>query len=87
MVRIILTATALLAALPAAAQVDETAKAQLVSAIASAGCRVTPENNGGILAAAALTEEQAAAIVESMLTSGEAVPEGDVLVLKTGGCN
>ena len=87
MVRIILTAAALLGALPAAAQVDGSAKAQLVAAIASAGCQVTPENNGEILAAAGLTEEQAAGIVEEMLVAGEAVPEGDSLVLRTGGCN
>ena len=87
MVRIIITAAAVLAAVPAAAQVDEAAKARLITAIVAAGCSVTPDNNGAILSEAGLSEDEAAGIVEAMLEAEEAEAEDDVLVLKTGGCN
>ena len=86
MVRIIITAAALLAALPAAAQSGD-GKARLIGAIAAAGCTVTPDNNASVLASANLTEDEAAVIVGEMIAAGEAEPVNDTLVLKTGGCN
>lgn len=81
----LLVAALAMAALPALAQ-SAAEKDAMVKAIAAAGCRVTASNNAAILGASGLSEDAARAVVEALIASGEAVPEGGDLVLKTGGC-
>lgn len=74
-----------MAALPVLAQ-SAADKSAMVAAIAAAGCRVNAGNNAAILQTSGLSEDAARAVVEALIASGEAVPEGGDLVLKTGGC-
>lgn len=78
-------ALAFLAAGPATAQSEAEVDA-LVTAIAAGGCVVSETNEAEVLAASGLTEDAAAAVVMVLMTSGQAVPEGDDLRLVSGPC-
>lgn len=84
----LLVCAAVCAAAPAAqAQADfSNQRNRLVAAIEVAGCIVHDGNEAAILRAAGLTAAQGRVVVSYLMQTGEAVPFGDDLRLKTGAC-
>lgn len=86
-VRVLASAAVCAAASAAQAQADFTdQRNRLVAAIEAAGCFVNDRNEAAILRAAGLTAAQGSAVVSYLMQTGEAVPFGDDLRLKTGAC-
>lgn len=83
--RRLLLAVPLLWAMPALAQTDADV-AVLVQAIVDGGCLVTEANEAEILAASGLDEETAGMVVMLLMSSGQAMPEGDNLRLTVAAC-